>query len=550
MTSYRRSKTSAKGAGPFSPARWHALARAVGIGRDAPVVIALSGGADSVYLLHVLAAARPRPRILAVHVDHGLRGDESDGDARFSAELCRRLEVEHEHVKLRLDASAGGLEARAREARYAALCATARARKIGVIATGHHADDALETLLQRWIRGTPMEGIAGLSPSVPVTRGMRASSRGRKNERVEPPLGTAQDPLVIVRPLLALRSQEIRRALLDHGIAWREDSSNKSDRFARNRVRNTLLPHLESLGGPETIENLRAFKAAVEELEERCAALTASLAWSPPVHAAARRGADDADLGGSIARALLMQIARPLQRRALWRLITEGAGKAPSRSVLEHIVADLESGRCGVHTLDGGWKLRLRSDMLLLEPPQRATSAVKPAPTSVAKQHVLFEGAPSPRPGKSARLAVPGSIAFEDGRAITADVLDIPGSADVLRSPLACELDLERLDPKLDEPALEVRFPRPGDRFHGLGAPGSKPLSRFLADAGVPREGRARVPIVVSGREVLWVAGIRPCHRARVSSRTRRRLVLRLLHPRADAEGARARSSHGALPFD
>src|SRR6201999_2394052 len=105
---------------------------------------------------------------------------------------------------------------------------------------------------------------------------------------------------------------------------------------------------------------------------------------------------------------------------------------------------------------------------------------------------------------------------------------------DVLRSGLACELDLETLDPEASGHALEVRFPRPGDRFHGLGAPGSKPLSRFLADAGVPREGRARVPIVVSGREVVWFAGIRPCEHARVSSRTRRRLVLRLLHPRAE----------------
>lgn len=559
MTYQRPEAQPFEAAGPFGPARWSALARAVGVAPGAPVLIALSGGADSVYLLHVLAAANPRPRLLAVHVDHGLRGEEGERDARECARACARLGVDQERVRIDLDAGGPNLEARAREARYAALSDAARAHGIGVIATGHHADDALETLLQRWIRGTPMEGIAGLSSSVTVTRGMRASPRARgpevslsrANESVPARPGEEHlDPLVIVRPLIALRREEVRSSLREHGIAWCEDSSNDSDRFTRNRVRNQVLPHLTELGGPDTVENLRAFGAAVEELEERCAALTASITWSPPVHAAARRGADDADLGGSVARARLMQLARPLQRRALWRLITEGAGASPSRTLLEHVVDDLAGGRCAVHELTGGWHLRLRSELLLLEPPRPSTLPGIRAAT--ASQHMLFGDAQQADMPvrRGARLSVPGAIAFDDGRSITADVLDIPPTADVLRSALACELDLETLDPDASGRALEVRFPRPGDRFHGLGAPGSKPLSRFLADAGVPREGRARVPIVVSGQEVVWVAGIRPCEHARVSSRTRRRLVLRLLHPRAEGARSRARPTSGSLPFE
>jgi tRNA(Ile)-lysidine synthase len=113
----------------------------------------------------------------------------------------------------------------------------------------------------------------------------------------------------------------------------------------------------------------------------------------------------------------------------------------------------------------------------------------------------------------------------------------------VLRWPAWVELDAHGIDLP-----LHVRFSLPGDRFHGLGAPGSKGLTRFLADAGVPRDDRARIPLVFAGPELVWVAGIRPCESRRVRASTRRRLRLVLHHPAAEP-GAAARARQGGAPF-
>lgn len=533
----------------FASERWATLARGVEVSVDEPVVVALSGGADSVYLLRVIAASDPRPRVVAVHVDHGLRGEDSRADARFCADLCAELGVPLRRRSIVLDADGPSLEARAREARYAALCDEARAADARVIATGHHADDAVETLLLRWIRGTAMEGLSGLERRLVLDGALHATPTARANA-ARATAGRAraarEEPLVIVRPLLALRREEVRRALVAHGFAWREDRSNDDARFARNRVRNVLVPRLLEFGGSQAIENLRAFGRAVEELEERCAERTADLAWSPPAHAAARRGVDDAHLGGTIARARLMPLPRALQRRVLWRLLCEGTGAAPARAVLTRLVDDLDAGRTTVHALRGGWILRLRSDALHLEPPapRHVTTEAHDATSGTDASPQQLELYPR-RTDEERVLAIPGRVTLGDGRAIVGDTWEVASSADVERDALSCELDLDRL-----RGPLVVRFPRRGDRFHGLGAPGSKPLTRFLADAGVPREGRARVPLVVAGGEIVWVAGLRPCHAARVVPSTRRRLVLRLEHPRLAREPRGREPRAPKLPFD
>lgn len=523
-------KQHAAAAGPFAPRRWAALAGFVGVDPRAGVAVALSGGADSVYLLHVLAAAVPRPRLLAVHVDHRLRGAESERDARFAGALCDELKVPFQRVEAPV-APGAGLEARAREARYDALCRAARAADIGVIATGHHADDALETLLQRMARGTSLAGLAGLEKRVAITRAMSA--------RAAQPVKGAE-PIVLVRPLIGLRREEVRSTLKAHHVAWIEDSSNQSARFTRNRIRHELVPCIAEIGGEGALDNLRAFGAAIEEFEEHCAALTADLAWSAPVRAAARRGVRDIDCGGALPRPRLMQLPRALLARALWRLLTEGVGAAPSRAVLERIVADVASGRTGFHGLPRGFSLQLRSDVLLLEPPKPASPGVHA--TDAHATATLFDVA---TPTAELPLAVPGRATLADGRVIEARLLEVAVRASIPRGELQVELDADLL-----RGPLVVRFARAGDRFRGLGAPGSKPLARFLADAGVPRASRAAVPLVVAGGEIAWVAGIRPAARLRVTAHTTRRLVLSLVHAGLEraprATGPRTRR----LPFD
>jgi len=558
--------------------RWAQLCRGLGQRPTDPVVLALSGGADSVFLLHVLARAEPRPRILAVHVDHRLRGEESRSDAAFCARLCARLGVPFARREVELEADAPNLEARAREARYQALAQEAREAGIPTLLTGHHEDDALETLLLRWMRGSALPGLAGLK-----ARNVLAGHHP----------GGEDLAVTVVRPLLSMRREEVRRLLRDAGLDWREDSSNQSDRFTRNRVRNGLLPVIEQTCGEEGVDNLRAFASAVESLEEELAGRTAHLCWDTlsPESSRAAAAADTVHsagpaqpLGGSLHRRTLANLAAPLQRRALWRLLSEGTGLPPSRALLAILEDDLAQERETRRTLPGGWSLELQSDTLLLtppvltppvltppepsssQPPQRHAAdgdlgkrgpGVPHASDSASPSHGHRGSGPHARPARvggerrpatdgpgasrsresrtqpapeggpprgGLRLGLPGRVQLPDGRTLQAELFaPAPGTAPPREDDLV-ELDAAGLPQQ-----LLVRWARPGDRFHGLGAPGSRPLRRFLADAGVPSETRDRVPLVFDGDELLWVAGIRPCESRRIRPETGVRLRLRLL---------------------
>jgi tRNA(Ile)-lysidine synthase len=483
--------------------RWRPLARAAAIDPGEKLLLALSGGADSVLLLHCLAAARPRPEVRAVHVDHGLRGAESDGDARFCAELCAQLGVPLVVRRIQLDARAGDLEARAREARYAILAEEARASGHLTLLTGHHGDDVLETLLQRWVRGSELAGLRG-------PRALR--------ELVE----AGKTSVRVVRPLLGFRREEVRALLKARGLDWREDSSNRDERFTRTRTRHGLLPLLEELGGPGVREDMRGFSEAVESLEGELARATAHLAWAPAPHAAVTRGEEQRALGGTLARGALAALARPLRRRVLWRLLSEGIGASPSRTVLEKVLADLDRARCTRHSVGRGWILQLRAKELVLVPP----SAERRAAAAASAQ--LWLPFPSDGPARLSapcvHLAVPGSVTLADGRRITAELCRAEPGTPAPREPRAVELDARDL-----AVPLTVRWAEPGDRFRGLGAPGSKPLGRFLRDRGVPREERARVALVSAGKEILWVAGIEPSESRKVERDSLVRLRLALI---------------------
>lgn len=522
--------------------RWPRLALAVGLEPSEPVALGLSGGADSVLLLHWLCASEPRPAIVAIHVDHGLRGAESDGDREFCAQLCRDMGVRFRarHVDLE---PGSNLEERAREARYAALAEEAARARVRVLLTGHHADDGLETLLLRWIRGSTLAGLPG-----PAELGRRG-------------------PLLLLRPLIGMRRAEIRTLLREAGLVWREDSSNEDLRHSRNRVRNEFLPALEQLGGSAALESLRSFAGAVEHLEHDLSTRTADLAWRPLSATRATRRAAASNLGGTLRRAPLVRLPSALQRRALWRLLVEGTARAPSRRLLGKVLDDLGQGRCARHALSGGWTLCLRSRSLELHPPLEALGPPVHAPVRAPWLPFAEFASAGPEasrrspswlerlaaPEQGFRLPVPGSVTLPDGRRIVASWVEAPPDRPIPKDPRAVELELPG-----PLGSLCVRWPRPKDRFHPLGAPGGRPLRRFLSDAGVPRTERRLVPLVFQGAELLWVAGLRPAHPYRVQHAQPRRLRLELHGSSSRALEARTRSpaaqagrwTQVELPFD
>ena len=206
------------------------------LARGERVLVALSGGADSVALL--LALHRSEYEIVAAHVDHGLRGRESDDDELFARQLCASLGIEYSMRRVVVarnsaktamgenatSESATG-ESAARQARYAALVEMARERNCTTIVTAHTADDNLETVLLHMARGASVEGWSGIPPERIHENGVR-----------------------VVRPFLGLTRAQTEAICRENHVVWRDDSSNSSTRFARNRVRNEIVPLLAEIG--------------------------------------------------------------------------------------------------------------------------------------------------------------------------------------------------------------------------------------------------------------------------------------------------------------
>jgi len=207
------------------------------------VLVAVSGGADSVALLHLLLTLSPEFALSlhVLHVDHGLRPD-SHRDAAFVGQLAARLGVPAEVARVTVPPG-GSLEAAARAERYAAL--DAHARRVGAdrIAIGHTSDDQAETVLMRMMAGAGVRGLAGIPPV-----------RGR-----------------VIRPLIATRRADLVALLQAAGLSWIEDPSNRDPRFLRNRIRHELMPVLSASYRPDIVATLeriaRLCRNTVEAIE-------------------------------------------------------------------------------------------------------------------------------------------------------------------------------------------------------------------------------------------------------------------------------------------
>lgn len=225
---------------------------------EEPLLIGISGGADSVALLHLLLENGYRNLILC-HFNHQLRGADSDDDATFVKNLATSLqlpfELGTEDVQALATREKLSLEAAAREARYEFFAAVAQKRNVKKLLLAHHADDQVETCFLHFLRGTGSAGLAGM---LPVSQ--------RTIDGVD---------LEIARPLLAISKKELISFLTSHQLTWREDDSNKSHLPTRNRLRNRVLPLLDELIGPSyrnAITRTATILAAEDEYLESLAA--------------------------------------------------------------------------------------------------------------------------------------------------------------------------------------------------------------------------------------------------------------------------------------
>ncbi|MBF0126268.1 MAG: tRNA lysidine(34) synthetase TilS, partial [Magnetococcales bacterium] len=187
-------------------------------------VLGLSGGGDSMALLHLLLASGllPRERLTVAHFNHNLRAD-AHMDVQFTREIARKLQLNYTTTTWTAPHGAGNLPALARAARYGFLVETARRVAAPLLATAHHMDDQAETFLERLARGSGARGLGAMAPSRPLT-----------------------PEVTLVRPLLCFRHQELLHWLTRREIPWMEDPSNHNPHFLRARIRGQLLPCLQA----------------------------------------------------------------------------------------------------------------------------------------------------------------------------------------------------------------------------------------------------------------------------------------------------------------
>jgi tRNA(Ile)-lysidine synthase len=205
------------------------------LSRGRRIGVAVSGGADSVFLLHALHESGLAAAVM--HVNHKLRGVDSDADEAFVSELAQGLGLPV-HISSR-PVPAGNLEQEARRARYAFFLEAVAAGECDAVATGHTLDDQAETVLSRFLRGAGTTGLSGIRPT---------TSEG------------------IVRPLLGLRREDIQTWLGDRNLAWREDCTNAQTEFLRNRLRHDVMPQLAALNPslPEVLASTAEWARAEE----------------------------------------------------------------------------------------------------------------------------------------------------------------------------------------------------------------------------------------------------------------------------------------------
>lgn len=437
------------------------------------VVVGVSGGPDSVALLHVLhmLSSAHDFRVMVAHLDHQLR-PESARDAAFVKELAESLGADFHHgvTNVQQLALAEGLsvEEAGRRARYDFFERVRNSVAADVIATAHHLDDSMETFFLRVFRGSTVKGLGGVPPV-----------RGR-----------------IVRPLIGVLRSDILQFLKEQAIPYRIDSTNLSTDTDRNYIRNRLIPAiLERF--PHFRQPLARTMKLIAEEEKVLDRLASDLSSQWIERAGKRIRLDVRELRASpevlASRAIL---------QALYRI--SGPGVRWARVHLDTIMSIVHGENPSAQVdLPGGLRVFREYDRLWVvvgrqEPPEPYSMVVTNPGEVVA-----------PSTGTILRFQImePGSDC-------------VPGSADAR---------IAYFDGDRAEFPLTVRSPVPGDRIKPWGLKGSRKLKNIFIDLKVPRRLRTTIPVLEKDREILWIPGIRRGRAAPVDSGTQRVLKVTAL---------------------
>jgi len=424
------------------------------------VGVAVSGGADSVCLLHMLFELAPRwnLHLRVLHLDHQLRGDESREDARFVERLTAELGVPYSQTQVdvaRLAAERGqNLEETARNERRRYFEEFLRSGELDRVALGHTRSDQAETVLFRFLRGAGTAGLAGIRPV------------------------TAEG---LVRPLIGLERTEIEQFLRERNIAWRVDSSNTCLEFARNRIRHELLPMLQ-----------REWNPAISEMLAHTAdwALEEESYWAGEVEKLARK-------------CLIIKPPAVFVRSDELRGLPPAAARRLVRRAIETAKGDLR----GINFSHIGAVLNLASQV-------EGDGRLQVPGVDVYRSFEWLRLAPPGLDNLENRnfrlpISIPGRVALPGGS--TAIVLELIENKPVTE---LCDsrynesvnfLDWDRISG-----ALEVRNWRPGDQYRPAEHSGEEKIKLLFQQARIPLWERRSWPVITSAGKIVWARQFGP----------------------------------------
>ena len=446
-----------------------------------PLLVAVSGGPDSVCLLHVLVKIQDELgiRLHVAHLNHQLRGADSEGDAQYVAELANHLgiaaTIERRDVKSYQAQQRLSLEEAAREVRYTFLAEVARSTGASRAAVGHITDDHVETILMHLVRGIGTRGLRGLQPC------SEWQSQGNS--------------LTVIRPLLSISRKETASYCRRHKLKPRLDASNLSLSPLRNRIRLELLPLMQSYNPQVTEALLRMAQIAREDLDfinEESKQLWEQIA---------QKQENTIILDRERFLELPLALKRHLIRAAIEKII--GNLRDIETRHIDQVVAALNK--------PAGRKISLPEGLIFVVEYDRYLLGVDPAALS---PFPVIEG--------EFALKIPGET-------------HLPGwqveAAIIAREQVVQEDNdfTAYFDRDKTGDMLTVRPRQRGDRFQPLGMSQPKKVGGFMIDARIPQAWRRRIPVVCSPNQIVWIVGWRIDERVKVTEATKQVLRLKMV---------------------
>ncbi|MCD8216893.1 MAG: tRNA lysidine(34) synthetase TilS [Clostridiales bacterium] len=475
--------------------------------KDDHLVAGVSGGADSVCLLLVLRELSREIgfSLSAVHVEHGIRGEESRGDAVFTEKLCGKLgipcEVFSVDVPGRCRETGQSLEEAARELRYNCFFQACSRFGADMIAVAHHANDSAETMLFHLARGTGIRGLGGIAPV--TERNISGWGDDENPLRKNPQNSADLETVRIVRPLLCVTGEEIRAWLTAQGKTWRTDSTNADAAYARNRIRGQIVPELEQVNTQAVLhmqrtgEQLREISAFLDEEAYRAG----QGAWEQ-----IKRSDGEQEI--HIFCAAFAQIHPFLQKHLLLLLL---GMQAESRKDIAscHVEEVL-----GLMTQGVGRKISLPYSMTARRTYDSVILSRDSGAGQGAGQQCL-----------SCELQIPGETVWGNGLWFRTKLVENPEFFKKIPEKRYTKwFDYDKI-----KFIVQLRTRKTGDFLQVNAAGGRKTLKKYFIEEKIPREERDRICLLADGDHVIWVIGHRISEAYKVDGQTRRILQVEVM---------------------